>query len=263
MTRRKNTRPLRKQKRPIAYAHRVRGQYCRILTRLFEFMLASGAMRSDVRDLTALALAKASPRRVKTSDELSGYLSTAALILDTWHRDRRYLDADANPIAVPLTGSRRSVESIARGEPSVKKPAELARRLMRNHLVVRCGRGLYKPASSFALLTALDPVAIQHIVRSLNMLLDTIEANLAPTSPRGKLIERIAEVPDLPVKHVRAFREFTRTQGWELLSTVNDWLEARRSRTGATAQGAVHAGIHVHSYVGQPKARPSARKAST
>lgn len=238
-----------------ASAGRLTIQYARILTRIFEFMLASGALRTDIKVICARALAKARPTRFRAGSELSSYLSTASLILDAWHRDRRYLDAKANPRPVPLTGSSRSVEAIARAEPGVNQPRRLIRRLERDRLIVPCGKGLYRPASSFALLTALDPVALQHVARSLAMLLDTIESNLTLPRVNGKLIERIAEIPDLPVEQVRAFREFTRMQGLVLLTTVNDWLEARRTKKVSRAKRTVHAGIHVHSYVSRPRFR--------
>src|SRR6185437_13768111 len=106
----------------------------------------------------------------------------------------------------------------------------MVNRLKALKLVVPHAKGMYKPASNVALLTALDPLAIQHVARALSILLATIRKNLVFAKPSQRLIERIAEVPDLPVELVPAFRRFTQQQGYLLLGTVNDWLESRRAR---------------------------------
>ena len=93
------------------------------------------------------------------------------------------------------------------------------------------------------------------------MLLETVRHNLTLSHASQKLIERIAEVPDLPIEHVEAFRRFTQTQGWILLRTANDWLEARRERaTGRKT--VVRAGIHLHAYVGNSRRATVARQPS-
>jgi hypothetical protein len=241
----------------VRSARRAAYEYSRVLTDIFEFMLACGLVRKEVRVIANRALKKAKATKDNVRKDLSGYLATAALVLDAWHRDRRYLNAKAQPRAVPLLGPVPSVEALIRAESGRHKAVFLANRLKTQRLVVSCGKELYKPASNVALLTAFDPLAIQHVARSLSMLIETIRQNLDfPNSPR-RLIERIAEVPDLPLEHVQAFRKFTQTQGWILLRTVNDWLEVRRVRNPPRSRQTVRAGIHVHSYVSGSNRRSS------
>jgi predicted N-acyltransferase len=72
-----------------------------------------------------------------------------------------------------------------------------------------------------------------------------------------RLIERFTEIPDLPTKDIREFREFTQMQGWELLKTLNDWLESRRAkRLRKNRRSAVRAGLHLYAYV-DPVSRQS------
>src|SRR5262249_7633045 len=80
--------------------------------------------------------------------------------------------------------------------------------------------------------------------------LETVHNNLRASQSRAKLIERIAEVPDLPSEQIPAFRKFTDAQGRIFLRTINDWLESRRAKTDPERDRAVHAGVHVHSYLG-------------
>jgi hypothetical protein len=240
---------------------RTTQDYQRVLTDVFELMLACGLARKEITQVAHRALGKANGDGALFAKETTGYLSIAALVLDAWHRDRRYLTRKAQPKAIPLFGPCPSVESLARSESDHLEPRTLARRLRALGLVVPCAEGKYKPTSSVALLSALDPLAIQHVARSLSMLLDTIRQNLAFLKPSQRLIERIAEVPDLPADQVPAFRRFTQMQGHVLLRTVNDWLESRRARSPKKSRRTVAAGMHVHSYIGSVAQRGrSARK---
>jgi hypothetical protein len=80
-------------------------------------------------------------------------------------------------------------------------------------------------------------------------LLETIGRNVKGLSP---LIERHAEVPDLPRAYVRAFQRFTQAQGKIFLRTVNDWLEARRLKgllNSKSKPQTVRAGVHTYAYI--------------
>lgn len=231
--------------------HRVAREYKHVLTGVFEFMFACGLSRNDISSVAAVALTKAKATSSHAGKDLSGGLATAALVLDAWHRDRRYLTSTWRPRAVPLLGPAPSVEALIRSESGRSQARSLALRLSSQNLLVPCGARLWKPASNVALASALDPLAIQHAARSLSMLLETIRQNLSGVNESQRLFERIAEVPDLPLNQVQAFRRFTRAQGWVLLRTVNDWLETRRSKDPAQKSRTVRAGLHVHTFVGR------------
>jgi hypothetical protein len=237
-------------------ARRVQTNYSQILTDVFELMIASGVPKSGILKMSNESLKRAQGRRIKVGGDISGILATAALVLDAWHRDRRYLTPKAKPRAVPLLGPSPSVEALIREQPGHRGAASLARRLKSQRLIVLHGNGLFKPAGDVALLSAFDPLAIQHVARSLAMLIATIRSNLAPSHAKDKLIERIAEVPDLPVGQVDSFRRFTQAQGWILLRTTNDWLEQRRAKNERKRGKVVRAGMHVHAYVGNLSTKP-------
>jgi len=236
---------------------RAATEYKHVLTGVFDLMFASGLSGNDISSIAAAALTKAKVTSGYTSKDLSGGLATAALVLDAWHRDRRYLTSAGRPRAVSLLGPAPSVEALIRSQPGRNRACSLALRFCSQNLLVPCGPDLWKPASNVALASALDPLGIQHVARSLSMLLETIRQNLSGASESQRLFERIAEVPDLPLKEVQAFRRFTRVQGWVLLRTVNDWLEARRSKDPAQKGRTVRAGFHVHTYVERLNRRPS------
>ncbi len=235
--------------------------YSQVLYAVFGFMLAGGMNKDEISRASISALKKATDKGYKCRRESSGTLATTALVLDAWHRDRRYLDSEARPRAVRLLGPTPSVEALIRAEGAGHSAAELARRLRMLGFVVQCGRGLFRPTTNIALVSALDPMVLQHVAHALTTLLETIGHNLARRKESGCLVERFAEVPDLPATERAAFQRFSRIQSWAFLQIINDWLESRRAKRAVRMSGtAIRAGIHVHAYVGPAARQPLARK---
>jgi Family of unknown function (DUF6502) len=216
-----------------------------------------GGMRSPaILKVAVRALRNAEAENSLLSPSKNVDLAFAGMILDAWHRNRRYVDSTAQPRAIPLRGKTPSVEALIRAERVAGDPIDLVERLRSLKLIVRCGRSRYKPANRFAVVAEPNSLVQQHAVRSLSTLLKTIKENLAESQTSGGLIERTAEVPDLPVECVTEFRDFARSQGWALLSTLNDWLESRRARRkGRHSRRTVGAGVHVFAYLGNPTRR--------
>ncbi len=229
----------------------IKLDYSHVLVAIFELMLRGGIRAKDLLPVCVQSLGLAEAKcRVGKRHEVGG-LVTAALVLDTWHRDRRYLTARGAPRPLRLLGRAPSVEALVRLQRLDQPSAVIARHLRDVMLVVRCGKSLYKPASDAAVISAKDPLIIQHAARCLSTLLETVGQNISGRHRLGPLIERFAEVPDLPRKQVAAFKAFTQSQGRAYLRTINDWLESRRSRRGRkrTATPTVRAGIHTYAYV--------------
>lgn len=231
---------------------RLQLDYSNVLISIFELMLRGGIRAKELLPtcVTALEHAEMKAAARRRQDE-SGGLVIAALVLDAWHRDRRYLNAGGKPKAVPLLGAAPSVEALVRRQRSSQRASEIARRLKVVQLVVPCGRRLYKPASDAAVISSRDPLILQHAARALSTLVQTVGQNVSGPRNVAPLIERFAEVPDLPKRHVKAFQAFTQIQGRIFLRTINDWLESRRARRSGrkNSNRTVRAGIHTYAYV--------------
>jgi hypothetical protein len=222
-------------------------------------MLGAGIPAGYLQEACKTALRHPEKRVRSGRREESGGLVTAALVLDAWHRDRRYLDSNATPKAIPLLGAAPSVEAIIRSHRAHRDAANIARRLRALRLVVPSGKGRYKPASDVAVISAQNPLVLQHAARALSTLLETVGKNVSTSRGLQPLIERIAEVPDLPQECVDAFRKFTQVQGRSFLRTVNDWLESRRVRSSHRpgSGSTVRAGVHTYAYVAPMRRRRS------
>ena len=214
-------------------------------------MLRGGIEAKDLFPICTSSIKRARVRARSNQVNECGGLVTAALVLDAWHRNRRYLSAKGTPRPVRLFGPAPSVEALIRLQKLRKRSSDVARHLKAARLIVPCGGRLYKPASDVAVISNKDPLVLQHAARALSTLLETVGRNLNHTRSLAPLIERFAEVPDLPRRHVKAFQTFTQTQGRTFLRTINDWLESRRvprsSRKSVNAT--VRAGIHAYAYI--------------
>ena len=221
-------------------------------------MLNNGLEGRELLSVCTRALKKAESKARHGAMAPSGGLATASLVLHAWHRDRRYLDGRAAPRAIRLLGPQPSVEALIRVQRRRGDAAAIARHLKRLRLVVPCGRNLYKPTSDIAVISRHNPLAFQHAARAVSTLLETVTKNVSGNSSRSApLIERTAEVPDLPRTRVAAFQEFSQRQGLLLLRTINDWLESRRVRrsTGGRGRSLVRAGVHLYAYVARREIR--------
>lgn len=243
----------------IRSAQRLSRDYSQALTAIFAFMLENGFETRELLRVCTRALDRAEDRAQHGGMTPSGGLVTASLVLHAWHRDRRYLNGKAAPRAIPLLGPAPSVEALIRIQRRRGDAAGIARHLRRLRLVVPCGRSLYRPTSDIAVISSHNPLIFQHAARAVSTLLETVAQNVSSSSQSAPLIERTAEVPDLPRKQVAAFQRFSQRQGLLLLRTINDWLESRRMpRTARRRSGLiVRAGVHLYAYVSTRDARRS------
>ena len=239
------------------FAKRLTIDYSNVLESIFELMLNSGLPATGIIAACADAVRRAEARSRRGLVEESGGLVTAALVLDAWHRDRRYLSPRGTPKSVRLLGPAPSVEALIRAHKGRRHAADVAYRLRNLQLVVPCGKSLYRPRSDVAVISAREPLVLQHAARALSTLVQTVGRNVSGAGTLAPLIERVAEIPDLPRKHVADFQKFTQAQGRIFLRTVNDWLEARRARGGRrkSLAGTVRAGIHTYAYVAAKRTR--------
>jgi hypothetical protein len=239
---------------------RLEVDYSNVLVAMFELMMRGGLQEKDLSRICAASIKRAEVKSRMTRREDSGGLVTAALVLDAWHRDRRYLNSRGTPKSVRLLGPTPSVEALIRAQKVSERASDIAHHLKAVQLVVPSGRNRYKPASDVAVISARDPLVLQHAARALATLLETVDQNVSGARSLAPLIERFAEVPDLPRKHIVDFQRFTQTQGRTFLRTINDWLESRRARQPSRrgTNGTVRAGVHTYAYVATKKGHASA-----
>lgn len=237
-------------------SNQIRREYERLLATVFGILLNGGIRGQTISRISERALTVAAESARSLAKDRGGELATVGLVLDAWHRDRRYLTSAGKPRAVSLGGKAPSLEALIRSQNRQIDAEALVRRIKSLRLIAASPRGLYKPVGDAALVSFSGPVLLEHLARSLSMLLETVEENVrvGPASPR--LLERLAEVPDLPAGCIESFLRFSQLQGSTFVRTMNDWLETRRARAFMpSSDNTVRACVHVYAYVTPTKRR--------
>lgn len=228
-------------------------EYVLLLRSMFDFLLSSGVDVKGIRRIVERAFEELSGRARRALRRGDFAIATAGRVLDRWHRSRKYTTETAAPRAIRLLGRAPSVEALVRVENARVDCVEFARRLRALGLVIRAEGGRYRPAARVAAVAAFNPLMQEYVGRSLSTLLQTIQHNIATTRRSKKLIDRFAEVPDLPARCEAAFRRFSTEQSVVMVERMNDWLESRRARRGKSRGRTVRAGFHLYSYVDSRK----------
>lgn len=248
---------------PARALKQARREYERALTAVFELLMNCGVRHNAISPMAVRACrtAMANARPLDAAND--GELATLGLVLDAWHRDRRYLTSRGRPKAVPLLGTPPSVEALIRLQGRQLDAVELARRLQSLRLIEPTSHNRYRPTGDAALVSRYGPTVLQYVARCLTALLETVGHNIqsGPSSP--PLLERIAEVPTLPIECLESFRQFTGSQGSAFTRIINDWLETRRARGSSARKGkTVRAGVHLYVYVTSDTPRPKRQTAA-
>ena len=228
----------------------TRREYERVLTGIFGLLIHCGMQERAVSTIASRALRAAVTKAALLRQPGGSEFLTISLVLDAWHRNRRYLTTRGKPKAVPLLGRAPSVEALIRSEGPMFNPIELAQRIQALRLIIPSVGNRYRPTSDTALISIYGPTVLQHVAECLMSLLGTVEDNLKGAPASAPLLERSAEVPDLPADCVESFQQFSGLQGAIFARTINDWLVTRRARDGVSEKDKrVRAGVHVHAYI--------------
>lgn len=228
---------------------RADSYYQDILYAVFLVMLRAGISTQDTSAL-ANAVLTAAHNQLRAKKPENPRLSViVAGVLHTWHHKRRYVDACGKPRALALTVGRRSVASLVRSEDKRIEVSAAISAMKRLKLIRRAANGHYFPTTRFATIRELDPVLAEHVCHSLGRLLATVSNNTQEGMIATRLIERSAQVQDLPRRKLAEFRDFANSQGELFVSSVNDWLESRRASNGRRKHAKIsRAGVHVFAF---------------
>jgi Family of unknown function (DUF6502) len=180
--------------------------------------------------------------------------TAAGAVLRAWHRDSGYIDEEARPIPLKMTGRPRSLTTLMRRQDPRCNVQELAKDMLAVGLIRKKRSGAFSPTAASAMIGQLHPLAIEHVAKSVARLLETVHRNTDSSLTTMPLIERYAHVPDLDSADAKEFAAFAQQQGAAYLAAIDDWLETRRVQSGAgkkrRSRSKVAAGVHLVAYLG-------------
>lgn len=223
--------------------------YRDILLAIFVFLLRDKGPSTDVRRIVMRQLEEAERLTSQARREAHTQSGVLGAVLHEWHRNRRYLDKNYLPLAIPLSGSAPSVAALVRSQEKGVNPDSVAKSMVKLQLIRKLAPDRYTPVGRVATIRKLSPALIEHVASSLERLLETVNFNTRGRDARNSLIERTAFVHDLPAGETRAFRAFAQEQGSAFLANADEWLESRRAPKSSKAKSPViRAGIHVYAF---------------
>lgn len=212
-------------------------------------MLRSGISPQEVTAISNAALALAQDQLSTRSEQVPRLSVIVAGALHSWHHRRAFLNTRGKPRALSLRRGQMSVAALIRNEDSHANVPDVISAMKRLHLLTRTRGGLFLPTSQLATIIRLDPILAEHVCHSLGRLLATVSQNTQATKEERRLIERSAQVQDLPRRKLAEFREFANMQGELFVRTINDWLESRRVQdSSGTRRQVARAGVHVFAF---------------
>jgi hypothetical protein len=224
------------------------------------FMAKTGMSPGSIQGVFERCVTK--PRSAKGNGKASsapsvayGCDTIAGAVLRAWHKVPLYLDSKARPLRLRLGGVEPNLTSLILSQDDRANSSDVIRSMLNAGLLRKSGRGLFSPARDAATLESLDPLAVDHIAKTIMRLVETATRNVAKSRDKLQLIERYAHVPNLTRSQAKAFALFSRQQGQACLDTIEDWLETRQtnqSKSPRKASRGVNAGVHIFAYLGEP-----------
>ena len=220
-----------------------------ILQAVYLVMHRTGLSKGDMATISRVAMSMATDQLDTKAVDNPRVSMVVASALHTWHHRRSYLGGRGRPRALPLQNGPRSVATLIRREDNKIDVPEVLAAMKRLKLLKPTKGGLYLPAGRFATIARQDPVLAEHVCNSLGRLLTTVNYNVGESTGDTRLIERSAQVHDLPRQKLDEFRDFANAQGEAFLSIINDWIESRRKCSDQDNRvRKARAGVHVFAF---------------
>ncbi|HWL64083.1 MAG TPA: hypothetical protein VNQ32_14910 [Steroidobacteraceae bacterium] len=232
----------------------------KLLGTVVEFMARAGVSDAAIEEAFRCGLKKSRDLRSGRGAEYAdgSYLQNgdvSADLLRAWHRDGRYIsDVDAAPRPLQLLKGKNSIRAIILSLHKKVDVSSVITFLKDAKLIKRTPDGRYLPTAEAGTITQNDSFVVEHLVKSVVRLFNTMRRNTSAAGRKEPLIERYAYVSDLNPSDRKSFAEFTRLQGMAYLQAVDDWMEQRRvirmRSLDRRGQKGVVAGVHVVAYLG-------------
>jgi len=232
----------------------------KLLGTVVEFMARSGVSDAAIEESFRCGLKKSRELRSGLGPDYTdgSYLQNgdvSADLLRAWHRESKFIsDVDAAPRPLQLLKGKNSIRSIILSLHKKADVDSVIEFLKDARLIRKTSDGRYLPTAEAGTITQNDSFVVEHLVKSVTRLFNTMRRNTSAAGRSDPLIERYAYVSDLNPRDRKSFSEFTRLQGMAYLQAVDDWMEQRRvgrmrSLDRKGARGVV-AGVQVVAYLG-------------
>lgn len=209
-----------------------------------DIAIRTGISRKEVGKV----LDKIEERSLVTSERLA-----LDSLIDRWHQSGDYLDADGNPLRLPIRSrSKPSLEALFKATRLDVPFSTFLRIVNESEKILIDSDGLYFPSSRFFITDGLDEHELRHVAGMMYGFLDTVRQNLDSLTDEksNRIFQRCTYVAQLDHDAYERFAQFCDSKLPDLLIEFDDWLCENQSESLGTdpSRGLTGMGVYLYDY---------------
>jgi len=185
-----------------------------------------------------------------SSDISTSFLNEIVAVLAGWHTDSEF----TGPYGVPLElkfdekGGASFTELVTRHASGID-PGQLLQELKAVDAVVELEGEWLKVLTRFYIPAGRAPDGLDHLARTLEDLVNTLEHNLLEPNPNRKMFERHVYTEDgIRPEDLPKFEEFAKAKATLLLEEIDNWLTTLK-KPAENEQKRLSTGLGIFHYI--------------
>jgi hypothetical protein len=224
----------------------------RAVVTMLSLKLRSGSSPQELRGFVTQCVNKALEAYTPSARSEMVWLYQLARVLRTWHLETKFLTQSGSPRPLKMAG-KGGLRSLILCHFPAKKVKIVLTTMKRNGLIRFRRTGYWVPTSRYARTPKPTVELLSHFAEGVSRLAETVGKNTASKKSNKLLLERAAQVCDLPISEAGAFRRYVQTQGMAYLTAIDDWLETRSRKSRGAEKRVCNAGVFTFAFIDDQK----------
>jgi hypothetical protein len=224
----------------------------RAVVTMLALKLRSGTTPIELKKFVASCAAQAIKSHKPARHGQIIWLYQIARVLRTWHLETRYLTDAGQPKPLKFGGAN-GLGSLIRNHFPQQMIRVVLETMQRNGLVRLRKTGYWIPTSRYAKTPRPTVELLSHFAEGVSRLAETVGRNTKTRRKGDLLLEKAAQVSDLPRTEAKEFRKFAQTQGMAFLTAIDDWLETRSHIKHRRRAEVCNAGVFAFAFIDDAK----------
>jgi len=188
-------------------------------------------------------------------DQIDSSLNEIAVTLTGWHTDSDFTGPYGVPLELKLNDESGLdfFELVRRYVGSDSNAENLLRELVRVGTIVETEKGWFKPLSRFYIPEGSAPAGIEHLARSVEEFVTTLDHNTLEQDPKKKLFERQTYTTDgIRPEDINRFEQYAYSRAKLLLEDIDNWVSQLDVPDKSSKERYV-TGLGIYHYISKEK----------
>jgi hypothetical protein len=223
-------------------------------SRLARIAILAGVGIEEVKSIQTLE------NRIRKSG-LDSDLNHVAVVLSGWHTDSDFTGPYGVPIELKLEDTRtQDFKELVRRHAPQGNPERLLDELKAVGAVVETDQGWFKVLTRFYLPQGSAPAGMDHLSRSVEDFVETLDHNALETDTKLKMFERQTYTADgIRAEDLPRFTEFATSRAKILLEEIDNWLSQLDEPTEPANERTI-TGLGIYHYIHNDPSKKIAKK---